>query len=100
MERKSIEKILIVILAAVIVVAVVYFLSREELDYFPGVENREEITPPPATGKIVDLENTLLKEIADGEFLLEEEDKDALLIISDDDEINDFGQSVDEKDLY
>jgi len=93
------EKILIVILAAVIVIAVVYFLARQEPESFSDVESEEGITPPLATGKIADLENALMKEIADEEFLLNEENSDALLIISDDDEINDFGQSVDEKDL-
>lgn len=58
-----------------------------------------EVTPVPATGNIDDAVNTLLLEITDEQILLDEVEGDAALVSDDSQEIGNFGQSIDEKEL-
>ncbi|OGZ17319.1 MAG: hypothetical protein A2Z78_00710 [Candidatus Nealsonbacteria bacterium RBG_13_36_15] len=99
------KKLMIFIIVALIIVAVVcifaYSLVLKEKPSVitPAVEGIKEITPPPATGNVDDLTDALIKEVADTEPILTEEDSDAAIINNDSQEISDFGQSVNENEF-
>lgn len=93
MTKKSGLMLLAVFILALAVVLAVYFLSKQELAVI------REIIPPPATGNIDDVVNALTKESVDEELVVNQEDDEVDLIISDSQEINDFGQSVNENEL-
>lgn len=89
---------LITILFSVIIIGVVYFVSRDFLsDQLDQVTGR--ITPPRATGNVGDLEDALLKELSDMETLFTEEVIELDAMMSDKVEINNFGQSIKEDEL-
>ena len=58
-----------------------------------------EIIPPAATGNIDDLVDALEKEIQDELNVVYEGDEDGDLIISDTEEVNDFGRSAEDSSL-
>ncbi len=100
MKYKNLIIVLVVALAAVIVVLSCYFSLPEvpsTSSLFP--KTQAGIVPPPATGNIDDTVDALLKELIDEESLYEEEEDDVEIIISDIQEISDFGQSIDESEL-
>ena len=100
MKYKNLIILLAVALIVVVVVLACYFSFPEEppTSYlFP--KTQAGIVPPPATGNIDDAVDALLKEIIDEGSLYEEEDDDVEIIISDIQEISDFGQSIDESEL-
>ncbi len=89
-----------VALTVITVVLCFYFSFPEEPSisyFFPRTQ--AGIVPPPATGDIDDTVDALLKELIDEESLYEEEYDDVEIIISDIQEISDFGQSIDESEL-
>lgn len=90
--------LLIVVIIAVIVIGVVYFLSKQSLKEV-SITTPKEIIPPKATGNVNDLADALIKEISDENLVLNEEDIDTALVTTDSQEINDFGQSIDESEL-
>lgn len=105
MIKKNTTILLLVIAVAVIVAISIYCIrSLDKLSVSLDLlefSKKEElgIVPPLATGNIDDAIDSLLKELADIESLFIEEEEDAELIISDMQEISDFGQSIDESEL-
>lgn len=101
MTGKSIAMLLIVVIAALAVILACYYLFPEEpsITQLSFKTPEKEITPPPATGNIDDAVDALLKELIDIESLFEEEEEDVELVTSDELEIGDFGQSIDESEL-
>jgi len=107
MTKKDIQMILI---AAVIAVALgalcIYYLifsdgglSIPEVSEKQEEKREEEITPALATSNVGDIVNALMKELLDEKMLLLEEEEDINLIISDDEEIKEFDQSINEDEL-
>jgi len=101
------NKSLLFILGVVIVLLIVGVGFAILRDYFGQVnpaapedksQKAEEIIPPAATGQISDLADALEKEIIDEMDIVYEEDESDL-IISDSEEINDFGQAADDTGL-
>lgn len=86
------KKIFITLIIILLILLLVWY-------FLPKQPEESEIVLPEATGNVDDLENALLMELADIESMLLEEDLDADLIISDNVEIDNFGQSVDENEL-
>lgn len=101
MERKDIIMLLVVVIVGVILISVCYFFLVEKLSepQFSSRTPEKEIVPPPATGNIGDLIDALMKELSDEESLFIQEEYDTVLITSDAQEIDDFGQSIDESEL-
>jgi hypothetical protein len=100
MKNKSWLLLIIVGIIAFIAVVIVYYVVKD----FPSDEevpviNDQGIIPPSATGDISELEDALDKELADEDILINEESFDSDLIESDNVEIDNFGQSVNENDL-
>ena len=105
------ERVLLSVVLFVAIVGLVYayyllspgfFLPREnQLPQIPSITipQEKEITPPPATGNVDDAANAMLQELSDEGTLLSEEESDTELIISDSQEISDFGQSVNENEF-
>ncbi len=103
MKYKNLIIFSVVALVTIIVVLAYYFSFPEEpstssTSYF-SQKTEAGIVPPLATGNIDDMADALLKELIDEEFLYEEEEDDVEILISDMQEISDFGQSVDESEL-
>ncbi len=96
--RTNLVIISLIVLVAVIVGVLVYLFPDSIKDYFPG-KSQSNLTPPVATGNVNDLVEALLREISDEQSLLNEEETDAELILSDSKEISDFDQSINENDL-
>lgn len=88
---------ILVVIGLIVIIALVAFFVFNPLDVL-NPEGQAEITPPAATGDIDDLVDAMEKEIVDEMNLVYEEDE-ADLIISDMEEINDFGQSADDTGL-
>lgn len=88
----------LVILVAVIAGVLVYLFPGPIKDYFAG-KSQSIIVPPVATGNVNDLVKALTREISDEQELLNEEEADAGLILSDSKEISDFDQSINENEL-
>lgn len=82
-----------------IIIALVLIIIAFAIYYYSSPKSKAEIIPPEATGKVDDLEKSLLQEIEDMDNLFSEEDAEANLILSDDLEINDFGQSINENEI-
>ncbi len=106
MKIKDIQMLLIMAVAAVGLGALcVYYLIFSEdlpiIDISQGIEQEEEeyIVTPRATGDVGDIVNALMKELLDEKMLLLEEEEDINLIISDDEEIKEFDQSINEDEL-
>lgn len=107
MTKKDIQMILIVaVIAVALGVLCIYYLvfsdgglSIPEVSEKQEEEREEEITPPLATSNVGDIVNALMKELLDEKMLLLEEEEDINLIISDDEEIKEFDQSVNEDEL-
>lgn len=107
MKTKDIQMILIVAVVAVgLGVLCIYYLifsdgglSIPEVSEKQEEEREEEITPPLATSNVGDIVNALTKELLDEKMLLLEEEEDINLIISDDEEIKGFDQSINENEL-
>ncbi len=100
MKYKNLIILLVVASVVIIVVLSCYFSLPEgpSISYlFP--KTQAGIVLPPATGNIDDTVDALLEELIDEESLYEEEDDDVEIIISDIQEISDFGQSIDESEL-
>lgn len=91
--------ILLVAIGLIIIAVVAAFLILNPLRPVRPEEGEEaEITPPEATGKVSDLIDALEKEVIDEMNVVYEEDE-ADIIISDREEISDFGQSADDTGL-
>ena len=88
----------LIILIAVIAGALIYLFPGSIKDYFAG-KSQPSLILPVATGNVNDLVKALTREISDEQALLNEEDADAELILSDSKEINDFDQSINENEL-
>ena len=101
MERKDLIMLLIAFIIGAVVISVCCFLLPEKpsLTQFFGRTTVKEIVPPPATGNIDDIIDALLKEISDEASLFIQEEYDTVLITNDAQEIDDFGQSIDESEL-
>lgn len=104
MTKKSALMLLIVLITAVVAAVLVYFVLKEQIPTIPeffgtGLFSEEAIAPPKATGNINDLTEALLKELDDEDLVLQKEDSEINLINSDAQEINDFGQSIDEGEI-
>ncbi len=107
MIKKDIQMILIVVAVAVCLGALcVYYLifsdgglSIPQASGEVEEEREEEITPPSASSNVGDIVNALMKELLDEKMLLLEEEEDINLIISDDEEIKEFDQSINEDEL-
>jgi len=97
MKNKGLLFLLVIAIVALIIVLGIYYV----INNFPESSTLEEqgIVPPEATGDIDDLEDALNKEMLDEDTLIDEEDSDADIIESDNSEIDEFGQSVDEEEL-
>ena len=96
MTSKSVI-ILIVIVTAVIFAVFAFF--PKPLPPPPGPSQATEITPPLATGNVDDLVNATFSEISDEELLIKEEEKDTSLITLDNQEVSDFGQTINESEF-
>jgi len=96
--RTNLIIISVIILVAVIAGALIYLFPNSIKDYFAG-RSQPSLVPPAATGNVNDLVEALLREISDEQGLLNEEEVDAELILSDSKEISDFGQSINENEL-
>ena len=99
---KDIAILLVVFTVAVVLISACWLLLPEKplVVFIPrGTRKMGEVVPPPATGNIDDVVDALMKELSDEDSLLKEEDDDAVLAISDSQEISDFGQSIDENEL-
>lgn len=99
--RKDILMLLAFLIIGVFVIAGLYLVlsgGLPEREYF-SKKQAEEIVPPLATGNIDDVVDALLKELLDEEALLVEEERDVGLVTSDNKEINNLGQSVNENEL-
>ena len=99
-----------IIIIAVVAVALgavcVYYLifsdgglSIPEVSERVEKEIEEEIIPALATSNVGDIVSALMKELLDEKMLLLEEEEDINLIISDDEEIKEFDQSINEDEL-
>jgi len=107
MTKKDIQMILIVAVVAVgLGVLCLYYLifsdgglSIPQVSEEVEEEMEEEITPALATSNVGDIVNALMKELLDEKMLLLEEEEDINLIISDDEEIKEFDQSINEDEL-
>jgi len=98
MKNKNIIFLAIIGLIIIIGIAAVLIFKDSLKPAGPEEGERAEIAPPEATGEISDLADSLEKEIIDEMNLVYEEDE-AGLIVSDMEEINDFGQSADDTGL-
>jgi len=102
MEGKSLLMMVIVIVAALAAVAAIcYVLLLKEPAEVGLLQTKapSEVIPPPATGNIDDAVDALLKEVTDSESLFIQEESDIELITGDNQEIDEFGYSIDEKEL-
>lgn len=101
MVKKDIIMLLIVFIVGAVVISVcVFFLpEKPSLTQFSGRTMVREIVPPPATGNIDDVIDALMKELSDEESLFVKEEGDVVLITGDSQEIDDFGQSINESEL-
>lgn len=107
MRDKNIQMLLIVAIVAVGLSALCLYylifsdggLSVPQASGEVEGEMEEEITTPLATSNIGDIVNALMKELLDEKMLLLEEEDDINLIISDDEEIKGFDQSINEDEL-
>ena len=91
--------ILLFVIGLIVIMGVVAILVFNPLKPVSPEEGEEaEIIPPEATGKISDLTDALEKEILDEMNLVYDEDE-AGIIISDTEEISDFGQLADDAGL-
>jgi len=92
--------ITVIVIGLGVIATVCYILlSEEPLTFQPPVGIKSGTVPLPATGNIDDAVDTLLRELVDEESLYEEEGYDVEILISDIEEISDFGQSIDESEL-
>ena len=106
MMKKDIQMLLIFTVVAVGLGALcIYYLifsknlpvlriSRET-----GQKEVEHVAAPQATGNVGDIVNALMKELLDEKMVLLEEEEDIALLISDDEEIQGFDQSINEDEL-
>ena len=104
MDTKKIAIILAIIVVVISVFAYYFLLPKEQkVSQFPVSGTPElktgEVTPPPATGNIDDIINSLTKELSDESSVLSAEEGDTSLLEGDSREVDDFGQSVDENEL-
>ena len=100
MKYRNLIILALVALVVIVVVLAYYFSFPEGLTTTQlSSKIQKEIIPPPATGNIDDAVDALLKELIDEEPLFMEEEDDIELLIADEQEISDFGQSIDESEL-
>lgn len=106
MTKKDIQMIIIVAVVAVALGAFcIYYLIFSDgglsiPQVSQEVEQEEEyIVAPRATSNVGDIVNALMKELLDEKMVLLEEEEDIALIISDDEEIQEFDQSINENEL-
>jgi hypothetical protein len=96
--RTNLIIISVIILVAIVVGTLIYLFPNSIKDYFAS-RTQSTLVPPAPTGNVNDLVEALLREISDEQALLNEEEVDAELILSDSKEISDFGQSINENEL-
>lgn len=94
------------VLASVVVggLAFYYISTQQEIvNVLNGgsklVIKEKEVSPIPATGNVDDTVNSLMKELDDEAVATEDLEGDLDLIDSDSQEVDDFGQSVNENDF-
>ena len=92
------------LIIAIIVIIVLVIAGYAYYKWMPSPAEKEEkeegeIIPPAATGNIDDLVDALEKEIQDELNVVYEGDEDGNLIISDTEEVNDFGRSAEDSSL-
>lgn len=106
MMRKDIQMLLIFTAVAVGLGALcIYYLIFSK--GLPTIQISQEtrqkeveyIAAPQATSNVGDIVNALMKELLDEKMVLLEEEEDIALIISDDEEIQGFDQSINEDEL-
>ena len=106
MMKKDIQLLLVFAVVAIGLGAFcIYYLIFSEnlpsIQISQGVaqEEEEHIVTPQATSNVGDIVNALMKELLDEKMLLLEEEEDISLMISDDEEIKGFDQSINEDEL-
>lgn len=82
--------ILLIVVVIILVGALLYYLN---------ISKEEETIFPEATGEVDDLAKALLLEIDDEQSAIENIDSDKDLILSDSQEVSDFGQSANENEF-
>ena len=99
MTQKNKIWVIVIVIIILAIAVYIYYNYRWLPESSEKEEKEEEIIPPEATGKISDLVDALEKEIQDELNVIYEEDEDGDLILSDTEEIDDFGQSADDTGL-
>ena len=99
------------LLLAAVIVAALALWGYSEIAFEPPTGTGEEtsVLPPeklppvaqtaPATGNIDDTVNAILEEALDAQSMFAAEGQDEALLLTDDLEISDFGQSYNEKEF-
>jgi hypothetical protein len=100
------KSFLILVVASAIVISglVFYYISTQQelislLEGQTQFIKETEISTVPATGNVDDATEALLKEVNDESSALSNLEGDASLIDSDSQEVDDFGQSINENDF-
>jgi hypothetical protein len=91
MTTKSV--LIVIVIVALIILATFVFFPRQKPPQNQTLTVKE-ITPPAATGNVDNLVDATIKEIADENLSIKDEDKDISIITSDQQEISDFGQTI------
>jgi len=99
MMQKNKTLIIAVIMIIILITAGYAYYRWMPKELAEEEEKEGEITPPEATGKVSDLIDALEKEIQDELDVVYEGDEDGNLILSDTEEIDDFGRSADDAGL-
>ena len=96
------KKTLIIVIIIIIILIIAGYAYYKWLPFSPAEEEEkeEEIVPPEATGEVSDLVKAIEKEIQDELNLIYEEEEDGDLVISDTEELDEFGRSADDTGLY
>jgi len=90
--------VIFIIIVALIILATFVFFPRQKPSQNQTL-TVTEITPPAATGNVDELVDATIKEIEDENLSLKDEEKDISIITSDQQEISDFGQTINESEF-
>lgn len=99
MTARNIVIALAVVVVVLIGILVYYSPVIEKPPVSPELTEEPAILPPPATGDVDDLVDALTSELFDEDPLLIEGERDAEVITTDSQEIDDFGQTINENEL-
>ncbi len=86
----------VLIIVAAIAVALSYYYPVKTITPPSG---QEEAVLPKATGNVDDAADAVLQELTDVETIVSDIDNDVSLVVDDEREISDFGQSYNENDF-